>query len=104
MTACLFCEKVEHVPPDNTDYICSACVIMLGDTSQETLKRALESAVACNAERKATAIRSFIQPDIIEPVNKRRKVVPKDKPARRFERTGPKRFSRPMSLAEVEFR
>jgi len=63
--SCLFCngEEKNYKPEPGKDYICSLCVILLGDADQEDLKRALAKAEEKGFRNKASAIKSFIIED-----------------------------------------
>lgn len=62
---CLFCNGQEKnfTPGPGIDFICSTCVILLGDADQDDLKRALVKAEEKGHKNKASAIRSFIIED-----------------------------------------
>jgi len=61
---CLFCEKEDrnYGPDSSTDIICSRCVQLLINASQDDLKRAYDRAEAKGYTRKARAIMSFLIP------------------------------------------
>ena len=64
---CLFCNGREknYKPEPGIEYICSRCVILLGDADQGDLKRALAKAEEKGFKNKASALKSFIIEDEI---------------------------------------
>ena len=65
--SCLFCNVQEKncKPEPGIEYICSRCVILLGDADQGDLKRALVKAEEKGFKNKASALKSFIIEDEI---------------------------------------
>jgi hypothetical protein len=64
--SCLFCNLPEpnYKPDTGVDYICGGCVILLADASQDELKRAYGKAIAMGYLNKASAIESFLIPEV----------------------------------------
>ena len=65
LMSCLFCNDQEknYKPGLGIEYICSRCVILLGNADQGDLKRALVKAVEKGFNNKASALKSFIIED-----------------------------------------
>jgi len=59
---CLFCSSLEpnYRPTPGIDFICSRCVILLGDADQDDLKRAYTKAIEKGYKGKAKALESFL--------------------------------------------
>ena len=67
MNTCLFCDQPEpckhYVPPAGVSYVCSACVVRLLRVSQDHIRAAHKKAVEIGANRKAEALKSFMEDD-----------------------------------------
>jgi len=63
---CLFCGFPEpnYKPDLRVDFICSRCVVLLAGADQGDLKRAHGKAIATGYLNKASAIESFIIPEV----------------------------------------
>jgi hypothetical protein len=63
---CLFCNLPEpnYKPESHIDFICGSCVILLADADQDDLKRAYGKAIAMGYLNKASAIESFLIPEV----------------------------------------
>ena len=64
--SCLFCNLPEpnYKPESHIDFICGGCVILLTDADQDDLKRAYGKAIAMGYLNKASAIESFLMPEV----------------------------------------
>ena len=64
--SCLFCNLPEpnYKPESHIDFICGSCVVLLADADQDDLKRAYGKAIAMGYLNKASAIESFLMPEV----------------------------------------
>lgn len=65
---CLFCSGKEknYKPEPETDFICDLCVVLLAGAEQDDLKKAHAKAIEKGFKDKASAIESFIIPEVID--------------------------------------
>jgi hypothetical protein len=65
MNVCLFCNESEesYKPSKDIDFVCSRCVLILANASQEDLKKAYQKALYGGYLRKVSALESFIIPE-----------------------------------------
>ncbi len=61
MEECLFCDRDNHKPGKNCDYVCGSCVQLLLSGTQDDLGRSYKKATDLGLKRKAFAIRMFIE-------------------------------------------
>lgn len=59
---CLFCDGYEKGHPRGAEYVCSDCITLLLDVSQENKRKAYDKAVKVNSKRQAKALLKFIIP------------------------------------------
>ena len=74
MDFCLFCNKEEpnYKPGKNIEFLCSNCVQLFTDLSQEDLRRYHKLTTDKGFIGKATALAMFIEEEQYESTNKRR--------------------------------
>ena len=63
---CLFCNQPEEIPGAEVEFICSSCTQLLLDTEPKERVRAYRKAVELGYDRKASAIRIFLNPEDLE--------------------------------------
>ena len=61
MEYCLFCDGIESSYQPKCEYVCSGCVILLCDAEQNDLRRAYQKATEHGIDRKAQALKMFIE-------------------------------------------
>ena len=61
MEYCLFCDGIESSYQPKCEYVCSGCVILLCDADQDDLRRAYQKAIKHGIDRKAQALKMFIE-------------------------------------------
>ena len=61
MKYCLFCDGLEKSYQPKCEYVCSGCVLMLCNADQDDLKRAYQKAIDHGIDRKARALKMFIE-------------------------------------------
>jgi len=61
---CLFCAITEDNKPNDIEFVCSSCVQLLVNQTQEDLKKAYAKAIEKNYPGKAEAIRMFLTSEI----------------------------------------
>ena len=65
LESCLFCNQFEKGHPRSVHYICSHCVQWLLRFNQAALEQYYESVLKAGLERKAQAIKMFIEKEVI---------------------------------------